>query len=66
MDFSLVWDLADVTMGLMALVNPPAILLLAGPALPALESYQRQRAMGRDPVFQAKDIGLEGKTEFWR
>ena len=66
MDFSLVWDKADVTMGCMALINLPAILLLAKPALLALKDYQRQRREGKDPVFRAADIGLAGKTEFWQ
>ena len=65
MDFSLVWDTADVTMGLMALINLPAILLLAKPALLALKDYQTQKRAGRDPVFRAADIGLAGQTEFW-
>ena len=66
MDFSLVWDTADVTMGCMALINLPAILLLAKPVLLALKDYQRQRREGKDPVFHAADIGLAGKTEFWQ
>ena len=66
MDFSLVWDTADVTMGCMALINLPAILLLAKPVLLALKDYQRQRREGKDPVFHAADIGLAGKIEFWQ
>ncbi len=65
LDFSLVWDTADVTMGCMALINLPAILLLAKPALLALKDYQTQKKAGKDPVFRAADIGLEGQTEFW-
>lgn len=65
MDFSLVWDTADVTMGLMTLINLPAILLLSGTVLLALEDYLRQKREGRDPVFRAADIGLAQKTEFW-
>lgn len=65
MDFSLVWDTADVTMGMMALINLSAILLLAKPVLLALKDYQRQKAEGRDPVFQAEKIGLKTPTEFW-
>ena len=65
MDFSLVWDTADVTMGCMALINLPAILLLAKPALLALKDYQTQKKAGKDPVFRAADIGLEGQPEFW-
>ena len=66
MDFALVWDMADVTMGCMALINLPAILLLAKPVLLALKDYQRQEKEGKDPVFHAADIGLSGKTEFWQ
>lgn len=66
MDFALVWDMADVTMGCMTLINLPAILLLAKPVLLALKDYQRQKKEGKDPVFHAADIGLAGKTEFWQ
>ena len=53
-------------MGCRALINLPAILLWAKPALLALKDYQRQRREGKDPVFRAADIGLAGKTEFWQ
>lgn len=65
MDFSLVWDTADVTMGVMALINLSAILLLAKPVLLALEDYRRQKELDKFPVFRAADIGLKGRTEFW-
>lgn len=62
----LVWNLADLTQGLMVVTNIPVILLLVRPALAALKDYQRQRQAGKDPVFRAADIGLENDTEFWR
>ena len=62
----LVWNLADVLMGLMALINLPVILILARPALDAMKDYAAQRKAGKNPVFKAKDIGLEGKTEYWQ
>ena len=65
MKFGLVWDLADVLMGVMALINLPVIVILARPALEALKDYTRQRKAGGNPVFRAADIGLSGKTEFW-
>ena len=65
LDFSLVWDLADVLMGCMALINLPVILRLAKPALLALRDYLDQKEQGRDPVLRAGSIGLAGKTEFW-
>jgi len=62
----LVWNLADLTQGLMVIINIPAIMLLAKPAILALKDYCRQRAEGKDPVFRSADIGLAGKTEFWK
>lgn len=65
MDFSVVWDTADVLMGLMALINIPVIVLLSKPALECLEDYLKQKKEGKDPVFKAKNIGLKTKTDFW-
>ena len=65
LDFSLVWNLADVLMGIMALINLPVIVRLGKIALAALNDYVKQRKAGKDPVFQAADVGLEGQTEFW-
>ena len=65
MEINMVWNLADVLMGVMALINLPVIVILARPALEALKDYTRQRKTGGNPVFRAADIGLSGKTEFW-
>lgn len=65
MDFSIVWDTADVLMGLMALINIPVIFLLSKPAIHCLEDYLKQKKEGKDPVFKAKNIGLHTKTDFW-
>jgi AGCS family alanine or glycine:cation symporter len=46
-----VWALADVAMGLMALVNLTAILLLGKWAFGALADWQRLRAAGEPQVF---------------
>ncbi|NAZ86589.1 alanine/glycine:cation symporter family protein [Kineococcus indalonis] len=53
LELTAVWALADVAMGLMALVNLVAIVLLARWALGALRDYERQVRAGRDPVFRA-------------
>ncbi len=66
MSIRMVWNLADVLMGLMALINLPVILLLAKPALMALADYMRQKKEGKNPVFRAADVGLDGKTEYWQ
>ena len=66
LDFGLVWNLADVLMGIMALINLPVIVILGKPAIAALNDYIRQRREGEDPVFKAATIGLKDKTDFWR
>ncbi len=59
-DFSLVWNLADVTMGLMAIVNIIAIFLLSKVALKVLHNYEKQRKEGKNPVFYEEEVGLTG------
>ena len=65
MKFGLVWDLADVLMGVMALINLPVILILGGTAMRALNDYLAQKKAGKDPAFKAASIGLKEKTDFW-
>ena len=64
LDFGLVWDIADVLMGVMAIINLPVIVLLGKTALATLNDYIAQRKEGKDPVFKASNIGLKG-TDFW-
>lgn len=58
------WDLGDIGVGAMAWLNIIAILLLSPKAFKALRSYERQKKEGKDPVFDPKEIGIEG-AEFW-
>ena len=61
----LVWDIADVSMGIMALMNIVVIAILSPKAVAIIKDYIRQRKEGKNPVFKAKDIpGLEN-TECW-
>ena len=61
----LLWNIADITMGLMAIINIPIIIYLSKYAFRALKNYEKQLKEGRDPVFRAKDIGLPHKTDYW-
>jgi alanine or glycine:cation symporter, AGCS family len=58
-----VWDLADVAMGFMALVNLVAIVLLGKWAFAVLRDYHRQVADGQDPVFVADEADLPGTLD---
>ena len=60
---STVWDMADISMGLMAIVNLIAIVALGGWAFAALRDYQRQVAAGKDPVFLADEADLPGRLD---
>lgn len=60
-----VWDTADVLMGLMAVINVPVIFLLVKPAAACLDDYVKQKKAGKNPVFKASDIGLKEETDFW-
>nr|WP_221308927.1 alanine/glycine:cation symporter family protein [Nocardiopsis mwathae] len=61
----IVWNLADTTMGIMALVNLLAIAPLSGIVVLLLKDYQEQRKQGLDPVFTRDRIpGLRG-VECW-
>lgn len=59
------WMLGDIGVGLMAWLNVIAILLLRKPALKAFEDYKKQKKEGKDPVFVAKDVGIEN-ADFWK
>ena len=64
-DFSLVWNLADITMGCMAIVNIIAILLLGNIALKVLKDYETQKKAGKNPVFKAENVGIKN-TDCWK
>lgn len=61
----LVWDLADVFMGIMAFINLIAILMLWKVAKKVLDHYIAQRKQGKDPVFYADEVEDIGEVECW-
>lgn len=65
MEMSMLWNISDVLMGVMALINIPVILLMSNTALRALKDYEKQIKQGVNPVFKAKDIDLKQKTDYW-
>ena len=60
---STVWDFADISMGLMAIVNLIAIVLLGKWAFALLQNYHLQAEGGEDPVFIAEEATLPGPLE---
>ena len=62
----LLWDIADLTMGGMTLINMPVILALSKYAIRCLNDYTAQRKQGKEPVFHAKDIDLPHQIDYWQ
>lgn len=62
----LLWGIADITMGCMALINVVTIVFLSKYVVGALKDYQEQKKQGLDPHFKASSIGLEGQTDYWK
>lgn len=61
----LLWNVADVLMGLMAVINVPVIIILGKYAIRALKDYERQRKAGEKPTFKAESIDLPFETDYW-
>ncbi len=59
------WSLADITMGLEAIINIIVILLLGKIAFNTLNDYEKQKKEGKDPVFHESNIGINN-TEVWK
>lgn len=59
------WNISDILMACMTLINIPVIVFLGKYAFSALNDYTRQRKEGKDPVFKAKNIGLPHETDYW-
>ena len=62
----LLWNISDIFMGAMALINVPVIVILGKHAVAAVNDYTAQRKQGKTPVFLAKNIGLKDKVDYWQ
>ena len=65
LDSGLLWNIADITMGLMTVINMPVIFYLSKYAFRALSSYVKQKKEGKEPTFIASEVGITGKLDYW-
>ncbi|EGC81533.1 alanine/glycine:cation symporter family protein [Anaerococcus prevotii] len=63
---SFVWNLADLFMGIMALINLPTIVILSNKLMACLKDYKKQIKKGKDPVFISKNIGMTENLDYWK
>lgn len=61
----MLWNIADVTMGLMAIINVPVIIYLSKYAFRALKDYTKQKKEGKDPTFLSENVGIKDKLDYW-
>lgn len=61
----LLWNISDITMGGMTLINIPVIFFLSKYAFRALKHYEQQRKEGKEPEFHAADIELPHAVDYW-
>ncbi|MFR6665711.1 MAG: alanine/glycine:cation symporter family protein, partial [Thomasclavelia spiroformis] len=54
-NFNTIWDLADVLMGFMAILNIIVILFLGKIAIKCLNDYCKQKKSNKDPIFNPKE-----------
>ena len=65
MSANLLWNIADLLMGLMTLINMPVILYFGKYALRALKDYDSKRKTGNPLDFHTRDIRLPHQTDYW-
>mgnify|MGYP000898964363 CR=1 FL=1 len=61
------WDIADILMAVMCIINLPSCIALSKIAIRVLRDYEKQRLEGKNPVFHAADIGMDPeKLDYWK
>ena len=62
----MLWNISDIFMGGMTIINMPVIVVLGKYAFRALNDYTKQRKEGKVPEFKASDIDLPYDTDYWK
>ena len=62
---SVAWNLADISMAFIAIVNIITILKLSKRYKACLDDYIKQRKENKEPVFKAEDCGITDTT-LWK
>ncbi len=60
------WNFADMTMGVMVLINMPVLFILSKYSGRALKDYESQRRDGKLPVFRPSKDEFQYDEEAWK
>lgn len=59
------WNFADMTMGIMVLINIPVLFVLNKYSNRALADYEKQKKDGEDPVFRPRKNDYQFDDDVW-
>ena len=62
----LLWNIADITMGAMALINIPTMFILGKYAIRAFNDYENKIRTGHSIDFKVQDIDLPQDVDCWK
>lgn len=63
-DAALVWNLAELTMAMLAILNLIVIFILRDRFMICFKDFLKQRKEGKNPVFKAEECGIYDTTEW--
>jgi len=67
LSMGLVWSIADILMAFMCIINIPTCIILGKVVYSACADYIQQKKAGQNPVFRAKNIGMDAsKLDYWQ
>lgn len=61
----LLWNFADMTMGVMTLINIPVLFILSKYSNRALKDYELQIKEGKTPIFKPKKSEFQFEDDVW-
>lgn len=61
----LLWNFADMTMGIMAIINMPVLFVLCKYSNKALKDYEKQIKEGKVPVFEPSKTDYQFEDDVW-
>lgn len=66
LEAGLLWNISDILMSAMTIINIPVIIILGKYALRTLKDYENQKKAGKDPVFKTKNVSLPHEVDCWK
>lgn len=64
-DGQLIWPMGDIGVGCMMWFNTFGVLLMSPMVFKIVKDYEKQRALGLDPIFDPATVGIEDTEGAW-